>query len=53
MNAISLFRENVLFMVNIKFHRPENTLDTLLCLHKVFPNVGVSTLTIVITVKHC
>ena len=44
-------RENVLVMNNIRFHRPENTLDTLLCLHKIFRNIGISALTIVIRVK--
>ena len=44
-------RENVLVMNNIRFHRPENTLDTLLCLHKIFRNIRISALTIVIRVK--
>ena len=44
-------RENVLVMNNIRFYRPENTLDTLLCLHKIFRNIRISALTIVIRVK--
>ena len=47
-------RKNALFMVNIKFHRPEpHWAPYDINLHKIFPYIGVSALTIVIRVRHC
>ena len=46
-------RENVLFMVNIRFHRPEPHWTPYDVYTKYFLTKGVSALTIVIRGKHC
>ena len=47
------FRENVLFMVNFRFNYPELHRTLYDVYTRFFFYVGVSALTILITVKHC